>query len=122
MTTSQPGRCLSFALTLVATCAPARADDRPGRAPEFEPGSDLAAKVTEYMQARARVSGFSGAVLVAHSGRPIVRQGYGLANQEFDTSNTPETKFRLGSAGKQFTAAAILLLEQRGKLKLTDPV
>ena len=74
------------------------------------------------MNARARIMGFNGAVLIAHGGRPIFREAYGLANYEFNIANTPKTKFRLGSVGKQFTAAAILLLEQRGKLKVTDSV
>lgn len=79
-------------------------------------------KVEEYMQARVSVSGFSGTVLVAHDGKPIFQKGYGLANRDFDIPNTTNTKFRIGSITKPFTAAAILLLEQRGKLKITDPV
>ena len=49
-------------------------------------------------------------------------KGYGLANLEWDIPNSPSTKFRLGSITKQFTAASILLLEERGKLKTDDPV
>lgn len=49
-------------------------------------------------------------------------KGYGFANLEWQVSNTPTTKFRLGSITKQFTAASILLLEERGKLKVEDPV
>ena len=52
---------------------------------------------SQYMQTRVRVTGFSGAVLVAHSGRPLFRAAYGLADRTFDVLNTPETKFRLGS-------------------------
>src|SRR4029450_13167276 len=44
------------------------------------------------------------------------------AHLEWDIPNTPATKFRLGSITKQFTAASILLLEERGKLTLTDPI
>ena len=79
-------------------------------------------KVAEYMQARVRVTGFSGAVLVARDGRPVFREGYGLANHELDVANTPKMKFRLGSVTKQFTAATILLLEERGKLNVADPL
>jgi CubicO group peptidase (beta-lactamase class C family) len=74
------------------------------------------------MEARVRVSGFSGAVLVAHAGHPVFRRAYGVANHELGVRNTPKTKFRLGSVTKQFTAAAILLLQERGQLKVTDPV
>jgi CubicO group peptidase (beta-lactamase class C family) len=53
---------------------------------------------------------------------PLFRAAYGLADRAFDVPNTPETKFRLGSVTKPFTAAAILLLETRGQLSVDDPV
>jgi CubicO group peptidase (beta-lactamase class C family) len=65
---------------------------------------------------------FNGTVLVAKDGRPVLSKGYGMANFEWNIPNTPDTKFRLGSITKQFTAMAMLLLEQQGKLKMTDPV
>ncbi|HWS17963.1 MAG TPA: serine hydrolase domain-containing protein, partial [Candidatus Elarobacter sp.] len=63
-----------------------------------------------------------GSVLVAQDGKVLLDKGYGFANLEWDIPNTPTTKFRLGSVTKQFTAASILLLEERGKLKVEDPV
>jgi CubicO group peptidase (beta-lactamase class C family) len=65
---------------------------------------------------------FMGTVLVAQDGKIVLDKGYGFANLEWDVPNTPTTKFRLGSITKQFTAASILLLEERGKLKVEDPV
>src|SRR5204863_3756533 len=65
---------------------------------------------------------FMGAVLVARGSEVLLSKGYGAANLELDVPNTPKTKFRLGSLTKQFTAASILLLEERGKLKVEDPV
>src|SRR5437588_4554801 len=65
---------------------------------------------------------FMGSVLVAKNGKVILSRGYGFANMEWDIPNTPDTKFRLGSISKQFTAACILKLEEQGKLKVTDPV
>ena len=65
---------------------------------------------------------FMGSVLVARGSEILLSKGYGSANLEWDTANTPSTKFRLGSVTKQFTAASILLLEERGKLKVEDPV
>ncbi len=62
------------------------------------------------------------AVLVLRDGQPLVRRGYGLADLEAGTPVTPQTNFRLASVTKQFTAAAILLLAQDGKLSLDDPV
>jgi len=65
---------------------------------------------------------FMGSVLVARDGKVLLSKGYGFADMEWDVPNSPTTKFRLGSVTKQFTAACILLLEERGKLKLDDPV
>src|SRR6476661_3956575 len=67
-------------------------------------------------------SRFMGSVLVAQDGKVLLDKGYGFANLEWDIPNTPTTKFRLGSITKQFTAASILLLAERGKLTLNDPI
>ena len=74
------------------------------------------------IQSYVKKGEFSGAVLVARDGKPLLSKGYGLANRELDVPNTPLTKFRLGSITKQFTAMAILQLEEKGKLAVTDPV
>ena len=65
---------------------------------------------------------FMGSVLVARRGEVLLSKGYGSADLEWDIPNAPDTKFRLGSITKQFTAASILLLEERGKLNIQDPV
>lgn len=52
----------------------------------------------------------------------ILNRGYGSANLEWNIPNSPTTKFRLGSVTKQFTAASVLLLAERGKWKLSDRV
>ena len=65
---------------------------------------------------------FMGTALVARGGQVIFSKGYGSADLEWDVPNSPDTKFRLGSVTKQFTAASILLLEERGKLNVSDPV
>jgi CubicO group peptidase (beta-lactamase class C family) len=62
------------------------------------------------------------ALLVLKDGKPVVRRGYGLANLEDEDEATPATNYRLASVSKQFTAAAILLLAEDGRLKLDDPV
>jgi len=72
------------------------------------------------MAARVKRDHFSGSVLIARDGKVLFSRGYGMANLELDVPNTPETKFRLGSITKQFTAAAILLLQQEGKLNVQD--
>jgi CubicO group peptidase (beta-lactamase class C family) len=83
---------------------------------------EVSAKVDEYMNALGNVKGFGGAVLVARDGKAIVSRGYGLAQVELNVPNTAQTKFRIGSLTKQFTAAAILLLQERGKLNVRDGV
>src|ERR1044072_471981 len=73
------------------------------------------------VQSYVRNQTFMGAVLVARGGDVILSKGYGSANLEWDIPNTPATKFRLGSITKQFTAASILLLEERGEVEIDDP-
>ncbi len=65
---------------------------------------------------------FMGSVLIARDGKMLLEKGYGFANLEWDVPNAPTTKVRLGSITKQFTAACILMLEERGKLRVDDPV
>jgi CubicO group peptidase (beta-lactamase class C family) len=65
---------------------------------------------------------FMGSVLVARGNEILLNKGYGKANLEHNIPNDPDTKFRIGSLTKQFTAALILLLQQDGKLRVEDPV
>jgi CubicO group peptidase (beta-lactamase class C family) len=60
--------------------------------------------------------------LVVRDGLPIIRHSVGLADLESRTAATPATNYRLASMTKQFTAAAILLLAEDGRLSLADPV
>jgi CubicO group peptidase (beta-lactamase class C family) len=60
------------------------------------------------------------AILVAKDGNILYKKAFGYANIAKKTLATPETKFRIGSITKQFTAAAILKLQEDGKLKVTD--
>jgi len=59
-------------------------------------------------------------VLVVRNGTPVVRKSYGLANLEEKTPATPRTNYRLASVTKQFTATAILLLAEDGRLSIDD--
>ncbi|HEX6039310.1 serine hydrolase domain-containing protein [Longimicrobium sp.] len=59
---------------------------------------------------------------VARRGQPTLLRAYGLANLETGTPNTPATVFEAGSVSKQFTAAAVLMLAQQGRLSLDDDV
>src|SRR5471032_2659362 len=79
-------------------------------------------RMEQVVQVDAADNQFMGSVLVAQGDTILLDKGYGAANLEWDIPNTPATRLRIGSLAKQFTAAAILLLEERGKLKLDDPV
>ena len=65
---------------------------------------------------------FNGSALVAENGAPIFKKGFGMANMEWDIPNAPDTKHRLGSVTKQFTAVLILQLVEQGKLDLHAPI
>src|SRR5262245_10538914 len=80
------------------------------------------ARMDQVAQTYVSAKQFMGSVLVVRGSEVLLNKGYGSANLEWQLPNTPSTKFRLGSVTKQFTAASILLLEERGKLKVEDPV
>ncbi len=62
------------------------------------------------------------AVIVVKDGKVLLRRGYGLANLELGVPIAPDMRFRLGSVTKQFTAVAVLMLAEEGKLALDDPI
>jgi D-alanyl-D-alanine carboxypeptidase len=64
---------------------------------------------------------FSGAVLVTKNGKAIMSGAYGLADREKKIPNSLNTKFRIGSMNKMFTAVSILQLAQDGRIKLSEP-
>jgi CubicO group peptidase (beta-lactamase class C family) len=76
----------------------------------------------EVIQSFVAKKQFMGAVLVARGNNALFDKGYGYENLEWEIPDSPKTKFRLGSITKQFTAASIKLLQERGKLKVTDLV
>ena len=65
---------------------------------------------------------FSGAMLIAKDGRVLFSHAYGLADRNRRIPNTLQTRFRIGSMNKMFTAVAILQLVEAGKIKLTAPL
>ena len=79
-------------------------------------------RIEQIIQSYVAGHTFMGTVLIAKGDKVLLDKGYGYANLEWQIPNTPDTKFRLGSVTKQFTAASILLLEERGKLKTDDLV
>lgn len=79
-------------------------------------------KLDKLMHAYAEYGKFNGSVLVAEKGKVIYKKGFGLADMEWNIPNLPDTKHRLGSITKQFTAMLIMQLVEQGKLKLDVPI
>ena len=103
---------------LEVNLAPRPADMAVRRLSEAELASAVRAKV----DAQAAAGRFQGAVLVARNGTAIYSDAKGLADRENRTPNTLETKFRMGSMNKMFTATAVMQLVQAGKVKLDAPL
>ncbi|PKP93681.1 MAG: serine hydrolase [Alphaproteobacteria bacterium HGW-Alphaproteobacteria-16] len=80
------------------------------------------ARIDTVVRADADKGEFMGAVLVVKDGEVLLDRGYGSAVLEWNIPNDGDTKFRLGSVTKQFTAVAILLLQEQGKLRLDAPI
>ena len=87
-----------------------------------QPSSEFVTKADQYIQSYVQAGRFTGSVLLAKGGTVVYSKGFGMANLELDVPNKPETKFRLGSITKQFTAAAILQLQERGLLNVKDEI
>jgi CubicO group peptidase (beta-lactamase class C family) len=75
-----------------------------------------------WLKQRAAAGQFSGAVLAAKDGTPVLDAGYGMADREEDIADTPQTKFCVASIGKLFTAVAIAQLVEQRKLSFGDTI
>ena len=110
---------------MVSACVPAVAPTPMPIPPTAVPTQDpkaLAAEIDALVQENHQNGVYDGAVLVARDGQVILSQGYGFADREKQIPNTPQTKFRIASITKQFTAMAILLLQEQGKLNIDDSI
>lgn len=76
----------------------------------------------KYLEGETAADRFSGAALLAKNGKVVFSHAYGLADRENKTPNRLNTKFRIGSMNKMFTAVSIMQLVQAGKIKLGDPL
>lgn len=104
-----------FALTLLPfilspTPAPAQAAS----------DSTITLAINAYMTTMTTLRRFNGAVLVARDGKVLAASGWGMADMRRRIPNTPATRIRIASITKQFTAMAILILQERGKLSVQD--
>jgi CubicO group peptidase (beta-lactamase class C family) len=82
------------------------------------PGTDEVTRAVRAEMDKQRIPGL--AMLVARKGITIRAEGYGLANVELNVPVKPETIFQSGSVGKQFTATAVMMLVEEGKIGLDD--
>jgi CubicO group peptidase (beta-lactamase class C family) len=78
--------------------------------------------LTEYLEQAVRTKRFRGAVEVRRGDEVVLRRGFDQADPRGGTPNRPDTRFRVASVTKQFTALAVLLLQEQDKLRVTDPV
>lgn len=85
-------------------------------------GQNKIDKIHELISTYAEYGKFNGSILVAEKGEIIYKKGFGLANMEWDIPNQPDTKHRLASITKQFTAMLIVQLVAENKLQLDVPI
>lgn len=84
--------------------------------------ADTIAALRAKLEKDTAANRFSGAVMVAKNGSTLFTGAYGQADREKKVPNKLDTRFRIGSMNKMFTATAVLQLVQAGKIKLTDPL
>ena len=80
-------------------------------------------KIDEYVRSEMQAQQIPGVALaVVKDGKVVLARGYGFANVEHQVPVNPETIFQSGSTGKQFTATAVMMLVEEGKLSLEDKI
>lgn len=82
----------------------------------------LESRLDAYLAPFVEMGAFRGAVLIGRGDDIVLVKGYGMADLDHNIPNTPETRFPLGSIGKQLTAVAIMQLAEEGKLKLDEKI
>ena len=89
----------------------------------FAQSLDAALAVENYVKTEMQRQNIPGlSLLVAKGGKIVLAKGFGLANVELQVPAKPETIFQSGSVGKQFTATAVMMLVEEGKIGLEDPL
>ena len=109
----QPGVPLVVAVLLLACTPVGEAPARPDPVVEA---------LTDYLDQAVATERFRGAVEVRRRGEVLLRRGFDYADPRSGVKNGPATRFRIASITKQFTALAVLVLQERGKLRVTDHV
>ncbi|MGH4124124.1 MAG: serine hydrolase domain-containing protein [Clostridium sp.] len=81
---------------------------------------DVKNQINEYLELYTKLWAFSGSIAAIKDGEVLFKKDYGYANIEYKVKNITETKYKIWSITKQFTAVAILMLEERGLLRVED--
>ncbi|MEA5598815.1 serine hydrolase domain-containing protein [Rivularia sp. UHCC 0363] len=118
--TSLPTQTPQLGTTTVATST--TSPSPPSAVSVFPSDQDIISQADIYLSKLTTARLFSGSVLIARNSTVLVRQGYGEADREKHEVNKAQTKFRIGSLTKQFTAMAILILQAEGNLNVHDRI
>ena len=110
---------MSAARALTVSLLLAHAAMMPAPAHAQDPRAD---RLREYLTAAANLGHLHASVLVAEQGKVLIDTAFGFANMELEVRNTPDTRFRVASVTKQFTAMAVMMLAADDKLDLGDPI
>jgi CubicO group peptidase (beta-lactamase class C family) len=121
--------CFTLALMLLTACAPlpsamhastpTRALPSPLSTATLTPAG---ARLDAYLSGLAQSGALRGSALVARGESVLLSKGYGVADEASGAPNIATTRFRIGSITKQFTAMAILIMQEQGKLRVEDPL
>lgn len=106
---------------LFAGCAHPPSQAAPSASAQAAPAPALtgkAAQISTLMSAYHKLGYLDGAVLVAEKGAVIYKEAFGLANREWNVPNTVDTRYRIASITKTFTATLVMKLVEEGKVKL----
>jgi CubicO group peptidase (beta-lactamase class C family) len=122
---------LAATISSVMTVEPGEIENLGSSGPDKTPDSVLESSKTvdmrlpelqNFLAELAVTDQFMGVVLIAQDGQVLINEGYGMADIETGRPNKSQTQLRIGSLTKQFTAAAILRLQELGRLNVNDPV
>ena len=111
--------CAFMCLCLLAIQVPAESASTGEQAADE---ANKSTKIDALFAPIAHVDYPGASVIVIQDGRVLHKKSYGMANLELAVPNTPQTKFRLASVTKSFTAMAIMQLDEKGLLKISDPI
>src|SRR5687768_14833361 len=114
----RPTMRLALLLAALAAC-PAPGPSRSPKAASVDP---MAARIDAVTAPYVTSNNYTGVIRFGRHGTLLVERAYGMASYEHNVANTANTRFHVASITKGFTAAAVFLLAERGKLSLTDPI